>query len=148
MKDDPRSKKAAQQAQEQEQEHQDADAVVEKVEGRGVRDRRKGEVLKEGQFAVFRWSDAGQYDPEGKQWFVGIILEVCYPDHEELEDVEQDKDGCCPNCGTRIEYPSYRVLCEDGIERSFVDHEEYFPNSEWSEEVGEWVPGEDAWMVH
>jgi hypothetical protein len=122
--------------------------AVSQEQGDGFRDRRKGDVLKEGQFAVFRWSDADQYDPEGAQWFVGIILEVCYPDKEELEDVEQDKDGCCPNCGERVEYPSYRVLCEDGIERSFMDHEEYYPNSEWSEEEREWVPGEDAWMVH
>ncbi len=92
-----------------------------------------GETLREGQFACFRYIDAGQYDPEGLQWFSGMVLEQ----HRGPEGEE-----------TPIGWLSYLVLCEDGIERVFQDHEEYFPNGGIDPDTGEWAAGEKGWVSH
>ena len=101
-----------------------------------------GEVLQVGEFAAFRWVDDTP-DQRGMPLFIGMILEVEYPE----SDVPQD-DGCCTQCGTRLNHPTYKVLCTDGIERNFMDHDQTYPNSHWSEEKGHWLAGPPAWTSH
>ena len=63
--------------------------------------------LEVGDFASFRYVDADQYDPEKKEVFRGLIIEVTW------EDASGDK----------MDWPAYRVLVNGGFWRWFPHYE-------------------------
>jgi hypothetical protein len=75
-----------------------------------------------GDLGVFRYVDADSYDPDLKEIFVGIIIDVKWT-LDEMPDAHYvspgDEDG--------IPAPIYSVMCTDGQLRNFPHWELFGP---------------------
>ena len=74
--------------------------------------------------ASFRYIDADSYDPDIKEIFAGIIIDVSW--YEDIHDVLDTPDS-----------PVYKVMCSDGRLRNFPHWELFEPTEGFYKAVQE-----------